>query len=466
MPDLRDSVIAPRLMSGTSDDWQTEARRLLALAWPVALVSLNWTLLQVTDIIVVGLTGTHEVAGFGASRAIMFITLVAAIGWLSGVLVTASRADGAGDLAETGQVLRRGLLLGSTIGLVGMALLWLGADQALRLLGVAEGVRPLAADVVRIMALAFPAQLLVIAASNFLEGISQPRKVMAVNLTILPLNAVLAWALATGALGLPQMGARGAAFATVISVWIGAALMIRSARHTAAGRNRGAENFSHSAWKAAMPGAWALAKFGFVPAISSALELAGFSWLIALSTQLGDVTTHAFQIVFSIHNMTFSFALGLGSAAGVRVGNAVGEGVGQEARRRTLIAAGLAAGVLGVLAVLLLLFGGVVSGLFPATVAVGPLAAAMFTIWAPFIVFDGLQVVFMFALRSLGDQVAAGLNAILSFFIITGASGALLVAMGWGASALVWASGLGMLAAAALNGGRFWRVSSPAHPRN
>ena len=72
----------------------------------------------------------------------------------------------------------------------------------------------------------------------------------------------------------------------------------------------------------------------------------------------------------------------------------------------------------------------------------------------------------MFALRSLGDQVAAGLNAILSFFVITGASGALLVAMGWGASALVWASGLGMLAAAALNGSRFWRVSSPARPRN
>jgi MATE family multidrug resistance protein len=448
-------------MPGTSEDWGVEARRLMALAWPVMLVSLNWTLLQVTDIIVVGFAGTHEVAGFGASRAITFITLVAAIGWLSGILVTASRADGAGDLPETGHVLRRGLLLGVAIGLAGMVLLWLGAGQALRLLGVAEAVRPLAVDVVRIMALVFPAQMMVIAAANFLEGISQPRKVMAVNLSILPLNAMLAWALATGALGLPQMGARGAALATVISVWIGAALMIRSARHTSAGSNRGAENFSLSAWKAAMPGAWALAKFGIVPAISSALELAGFSWLIALSTQLGDVTTHAFQIVFSIHNMTFSFALGLGSAAGVRAGNAVGEGAPHEARRRTLIAAGLAAAVLGVLATFLLLFGGAVSGLFPATVAVGALAAAMFTVWAPFIVFDGLQVVFMFALRSLGDQVAAGLNAILSFFLITGGSGALLVAMGWGASALVWASGLGMLAAAALNGSRFWLVSSP-----
>lgn len=448
-------------MTGTEENWRVEAQRLMALAWPVVLVSLNWTLLQVTDVVVVGLTGTHEVAGFGASRAITFITLVSAIGWLSGVLVYASRADGAGDLPETGHVLRRGLLLGVVIGLIGMVLLWLGAGLALRLLGVAEAVRPLAADVVRIMALVFPAQMIIIAASNFLEGISQPRRVMVVNLSILPLNAVLAWALATGALGLPQMGARGAALATAISVWIGAIAMTHAARRSFGSDGRGTRDFSLAAWKAAIPGAWTLAKFGFVPAIASALELAGFSWLIALSTQLGDVTTHAFQIVFSIHNVTFSFALGLGSAAGVRAGNAVGEGVPEAARRRTLIAAAIAATVLGALAFILLAFAGFVSGVFPATVAVTTLTAAMLVVWAPFIIFDGLQVVFMFALRSLGDQVAAGLNAVMSFFLITGGSGALLVAMGWGAQALVWASGLGMLAAAALNGGRFWQISSP-----
>ena len=41
---------------------RAETLRLLALAWPVMLTSLNWTLLQVTDVMVVGLVSTEEVA--------------------------------------------------------------------------------------------------------------------------------------------------------------------------------------------------------------------------------------------------------------------------------------------------------------------------------------------------------------------------------------------------------------------
>ena len=53
-----------------------ETRRILALAWPVMLTSLNWTILSVTDIVVVGLTGTDQVAALGASRALTFVTIV------------------------------------------------------------------------------------------------------------------------------------------------------------------------------------------------------------------------------------------------------------------------------------------------------------------------------------------------------------------------------------------------------
>jgi hypothetical protein len=53
--------------------------------------------------------------------------------------------------------------------------------------------------------------LVIVAASFFLEGVSRPRRVTVVNLSILPLNALLAWALSGGQLGLPVMGAVGAA---------------------------------------------------------------------------------------------------------------------------------------------------------------------------------------------------------------------------------------------------------------
>lgn len=439
-----------------------ETRRLLALAWPVVLTSLNWTLLQVTDVMVVGLVATEEVAALGASRALGFVGIVAGLSWLSGVLVMASRADGAGDLPRTGGVLREGLVLGLLLGVAIGGLFLVAAEPLLALVGVAADRIDESARVVRAFAIAFPFQLVNVAAAFFLEGVSRPGRVAAVNLSVLPVNAVLAWALSAGHLGLPALGAVGAALATSIASLLGAAGMVASALTLPRARTREVRRIDRAAWAGVPRGVVALAAFGLVPAIASGLELAGFSILIALSTQLGDVAAHAFQIVFSIHNVTFAIAIGLGSAAGVRAGNAVGEGQPAAAIPRTLIAVGLAIGALGLLVLILRATAPGIVALFPATAPVHVLGTAMLAVWAPFIVFDGIQVVLMYALRSLGDQVVAGVNSILAYFIVSGGLGWWLVHQGMGPMALVWASGLGMVAAAVLHGGRFalmgWRL--------
>ncbi len=437
---------------------RAEIRRILALAWPVVLTGLNWTILHVTDVIVVGLVGTHEVAALGASRTLTFIGIVVALGWLTGVLVFSSRADGAKDLPATGAVLRQGLVLGGILGLISGALLFVFALPMLRGVGVDPGIAPKAARVVQTMAIAYPFQLIIVAASFFLEGVSRPRRVMAVNLSILPLNAVLAWILATGQFGLPQFGAVGAASATVIATIVGAIAMTAAAFTLPRAKERGVRDWSDLGTPEMWRGVRRLLAFGAVPAVASGLELAGFSILIALSTQLGEATTHAFQIVFSVHNVTFAFALGLGSAAGVRAGNAVGEGVPAQAGPRTGIAAILAALILGLLALPLTFTPVLIVSGFPASAEVATLAALMLAVWAPFILFDGLQVVFVYALRSLGDQVVAGINGVLAFFLLTGAIGLWTVHHGWGPMGLVWASGRGMIAAAVLNGGRLWWI--------
>jgi len=436
-----------------------ETARLLGLSWPVMLTSLNWTLLQITDVMVVGLVSTEEVAALGASRALGFVGIVTGLAWLSGVLVMAARADGAGDLPRTGGVLREGLVLGLLLGLAIGALFLVAAEPLLGLIGVAADRIDESARVVRAFAIAYPFQLVNVAAAFFLEGVSRPRRVTVVNLSVLPINAVLAWALAGGHLGLPAMGAVGAALATSMASLLGAVGMVASALTLPRAAPRELRRFDRAAWASVPRGAWALASFGLVPAIASGLELAGFSILIALSTQLGDAAAHAFQIVFSIHNLTFSIALGLGSAAGVRAGNAVGEGQPHDAVHRTLIAVLLAIVALGAGALLLAIGARSIVLLFPATAAVQALAGTMLAVWAPFIIFDGVQVVLVYALRSLGDQVAAGINSILAFFIVSGGLGWWLVHAGLGPMALVWGSGAGMLAAALLHGGRFGVIS-------
>jgi len=436
-----------------------ETRRILSLAWPVMLTSLNWTILHVTDVVVVGLAGTEEVAALGASRSLTFVAIVAGLAALSGVLVHVSRADGAGDLQRTGAVLREGLVLALVLGMSAGLALFLFAAPMLAGLGVAEGLVPRSARVVQVMALCFPFQLVIVAASFFLEGVSRPRRVTIVNLAILPVNALLAWALSGGHLGLPALGAVGAAAATAIASALGAVGMVLAAWTLPRAGLRGVRDLSAAAWRGVPAGAARLAAFGIVPAIASGLELAGFSILIALSTRLGDAAAHAFQLVFSIHNVTFSVALGLGSAAGVRVGNAVGEGVAEQAFRRTMIAASVAAMLTGLLALALVMARAGIVALFPATPEVHLLALAMVPLWAPFILFDGVQVVFVYALRSLGDQVVAGGNSIIAFFLVTGGAGWWLVHLGAGLTGLVYASGIGMVAATLLHGSRFLLIS-------
>lgn len=437
---------------------RAEARRILALAWPIVLTGLNWTLMQVIDVAVVGQYGTDELAALGASRTLTWIAVVLGISSLTGVLVYTAQADGGRRLAETGDNLRAGLMLGLALGTAIAAILGLGAYPLLRLIGVEPALLAPSAPVVEAMALAFPAQLAFFAASYFLEGISRPRRVMIVNLGMLGVNAVLAWAWVGGHLGFPALGAVGAAYATAVASWLGAGAMILFAWTVSDAAERGVRDLSAPALKRAARGVPRLLWFGTVPAIAASLELAGFAWLIVLSTRLGNDVAASFQAMLALHNLLFAIAYGFASAAGVRVGNAVGAGERDQAWPRALIAAGLSVAVIGILSLFLVLFSKTAMLPFSDDPAVLEAGAAMLAIMASFLIFDGLQYLFGAGLRSLNEQVWAGVNGIIGFFVVTGGLGWVLVSSGWGANGLAWAAAMGMLVTAVLQFGRFYYV--------
>ncbi|WP_231639198.1 MATE family efflux transporter [Sphingomonas profundi] len=451
-------------MRPTRHEIAAEARRILALAWPVMLTSLNWTLMQLIDVAVVGHAGTTQLGFLAAGRSLTFVTIVMGLAALSGVLVFSARADGAGDLPATGAWLRRGLLFALVLGLPCMAVLLLFAAPLLHLIGVPGAIAAGGAPVARAMAFAYPFQFVQIAASYFLEGVSRPRRVMIVNVATLPLNALLAWAWAGGHLGLPAMGAVGAVLATSLVSALGAAGMLLSVWTLPGAAVRTVRDLSPAAWAAAWRGVPALFRFGLVPAIASGLELFGFTWLIVLSTKLGAVPAAAFQTVFSLHNFAFAMALGFGSAAGVRVGNAVGAGEIAAALPRGLIAAALAVAAMALVGLVFWLFGPLLVRPFSNDPAVVRLTASLLVLMAPFMWFDGVQVVCVYALRSLGDQVAAGVNGVIAYFVVTGGVGSLLVARGFGPAALIYAFIAGVVAAALLQGGRLLVVSGRMRP--
>ena len=444
-------------MQPRRSDTAAEAWHILGLAWPVMLTSLNWTLMQLIDVAIVGhagagRAGTEQLGYLAAGRTLTFITILMGLAALSGVLVFASRADGAGRLAETGEWLRRGLLFGLALGLPCLIVLFCFALPLLRLVGVPADIAggAGAARVTQALALAYPFQFVQIAVSFFLEGVSRPRRVMVINLITLPLNALLAWAWADGHLGLPAMGAVGAVLATSLVSVVGAAGMLIAAWTLPDAAARNVRDLSPAAWRGALRGVPAMFRFGLVPAIGTGLELFGYAWLIILSTRLGAVPAAALQTVFALHNFAFSMALGFASAAGVRVGNAIGAGERQRVLPRILIATGLTVLAMGLVGLAFWWIGGSLVRPFSDDPVVVALSAGLLVLVAPFIWLDGVQLVAVYALRSLGHQIAAGANGVVAFFVVTGGLGTLFVRYGYGTRGLIYAFIAGIAIAAIL----------------
>ncbi len=441
---------------------RAEARRIGALAWPIILTSLNWTLMHLIDVAFVGLAGTDELSALAAGRVVFFVAIVLLLGGMTGIIVFTSRAEGANDKPRTGGLWREALLIALLFGVPVAIVTALFAEPLLAMTGVAPDLVKPGADVLRAMMIGLPGQTGAIAFSFYLEGVSRPRRVLLVNLASLPINAVLAWALVLGHLGLPALGAVGAALATAFaSLFVAIAMAIMGWTLPDADA-RGIRRMDMAAWLAAVRGLPALVRFGAMPGFAAGMEVVGFSWLMVLSTRMGAATAGGFQVMLSLHNIGYALALGLGSAAGVRVGNAVGAGEMATVRPRTLIACALSLVVMGALVIVYLIANRPIVAALTADPAVAREAVVMLVILAPFILFDGLQAIFLSALRSLGDQVAAGINGIIGFFIVMALAGWFFWHWSWGAAGLALAAAIGMVAAAALQAARFMWVTRPS----
>ena len=441
-------------------DW-TEARRLIALAWPVTLTNLQWILLNLTDTALVGQYSTQALGHLSAGRVVTYVSIVMVIAMLSGILVFAARAEGERDRPAAGDALRQGLAFAALLAFVSTAALLLLAGPLMRWAGVAPDLQAGGAAYVRTMALAYPPQFLFLAASYWLEGLSRPRVAMWINITTLPLNGLLSWLLIFGHGPWPPMGATGAALGTALSVSAAALAVVAWIRRMPDARAyRVRDIFTLGSLRRGWREGLELRRFGVMPGIAGGLELAGFSILVALSTGFGAAPAGAFQTAIAFHNLSLAASLGLGSAAGVRVGNAIGAGERHLVRRRGLIAAGLALATLLLFTAIFHLGAPWLAPLVSNDPEVVALGAVMLARMALFLPFDGVQLVFLFALRSLGDQVAAGALSITSFFLLSGGLGWWLVKRaGAGPMALVDALILGMVAAALLLGGRFlWKA--------
>ncbi|WP_170359258.1 MATE family efflux transporter [Ruegeria arenilitoris] len=304
--------------------------RVLKIAVPIVLSNATVPILGAVDTGVVGQMGLAAPIGAVGMGAVILSAIYWIFGFLRmGTTGLAAQARGAGDTAETGALLMRGLLLGGAAGLffilTQVGLFW----GAFALSPASPEVEALTQDYLQIRIWGAPATIALFAVTGWLIAIEQTRGVFLLQVWMNGLNILLdLWFV----LGL-GWGVEGVALATLIAEWTGLALGLYLCR----------EAFTGNQWRdwPRIFDAARLRRMMQVNAdimIRSVLLTGAFTTFLFVGSDLGDVNLAANQVLLQFLEIT-AFALdGFAFSAEALVGSAVGARNRSQVRRASIMA--------------------------------------------------------------------------------------------------------------------------------
>jgi MATE family multidrug resistance protein len=196
-------------------------RRALNLALPLVIANATIPILGAVDTAVVGQHGLAAPIGAVGLGAIILTSIYWIFGFLRmGTTGLVAQARGAGEVAETGALLMRGIMIGAAAGLVFVvaqaAVFW----GAFRLAPASAEVEALAQRYLAIRIWGAPAAISIYALTGWLIAMERARSVLILQLAMNGINVVLDLLFVLGF----GWGVAGVAAATLIAEWSGVLL--------------------------------------------------------------------------------------------------------------------------------------------------------------------------------------------------------------------------------------------------
>ncbi|OCC03035.1 MATE family efflux transporter [Labrys sp. WJW] len=438
---------------GGHQSWSREALETLILAWPLILTNLVELALTTTNLILVGELGSQAIAAVTLANNLFFFFAIIGLGVVTAVAPMVASALGAGD--GSGRDIRRtvqqGLWTSLIVSIPGLACLMNGEWIMLQL-GQNPEIARHASQYLGGLAWSLPAFVGYIALRSAAAAMGQPRAAMWSALAGIIINAVLAWGLTFGHLGLPALGVSGPGIATTIATWI---FFLLLAAFLAFSRPFRHYQLFQNLWRPDWERLWQIFRLGVPIAVTLAFEVTVFNAAAFLMGRIGETDLAAHGIAIQIASISFMVPLGLGQAATVRVGLAYGAGDQHAISRSGWTAYVLGVGFMCAAAAFMLIAPHLLIGRFidladPVNADVVA-RASLFLIFAGlFQITDGAQVVAAGMLRGLHDTVIPMLFAAIGYWVAGLPLGILLgFHFGWGGAG-IWAGLVSGLTAVAV----------------
>ncbi len=436
------SVPSPALVA------PSEWKALVRLALPLSLAQGGQALMGLVDTAVLGRLSPEAQGGAGLASSFVFMVSFFGMGVMMALDPLVSQAVGAGDSKRAREHYWQGVWLSFITSFI-LVLLCLPLPVISTRFGVTDDVAQEAATYLKFRLAGIPFTLLFVAARSYLQGQGKTGPAVWAMLVANVANLILDIVLVFGFGPVPALGTAGAAIATTLCIALQFLILSRSFGVAPHGVSR-ALNWSEIKKVAAVGlpiGAHLIAEAGV-------FTLAGF-----LSSRLGNVSSAAHQVALSWGSFSFSFAVGVGSAAATRVGWAIGRGESHLARKVGLTAFGVGALFMSVCSLLFLLAPGPLARLLTSEEVV-PLAVQLFVVLAVFQISDGIQAVGAGALRGAGDtQFAFWANVVGHWGVGFPLALVLGVYGNQGVIGIWWGLSAGLTAVAVALFSRFWFIS-------
>ncbi len=298
-------------------------RAFLLVALPITAQALMASSRTVFDVFMTSSLGFEEVAVVGYGSRIVFILILLVLGICNGAGVVVAQFYGGGSEARARDAIGTTVLLSFAISAVGFGLVvalsgplaaWSSDDPAIRALAL-DYLIPAAAMVLP-YSLAFGLAV-------GLRSVGRPGLATAAAVVGLLANVFLNWVLIFGNLGAPALGVRGAAYASVLSFAVEAAVVAVCAMAF----------FDRRLFSPVrLPGylnadtARKVLRVGLPIAAGSVIWAVGIFMYSVITAQAGPQALAVLGLVTPIESMAIAVMIGLSSTTNVIVGHALGRG--------------------------------------------------------------------------------------------------------------------------------------------
>ncbi len=396
------------------DVFKDELRPTMRLAGPLVLAEIGWMSMALVDTMMVGRVSPEAIGAVSIGGILFYTVAIFGSGLMLGLDTLVSQAFGAGNVEDCHRSLLNSIYLSMVLAPMLMAAVWM-LIPFLRSFGINPAVLHDAIPYLKALVWSTWPLLLYFTLRRYLQGMNLVKPVMFALVTANLVNASGNWMLIYGHLGAPAMGAEGSGWATCVSRFYMALVLVC---YTLYHDRKGGTGLARVSLAPDFARIQRLISLGLPAALQISLEVGVFAAATALVARLDAISLAAHQIALNIASFTYMVPLGVASAAAVRVGQALGRGDVEAAGRSGWTAVLLGGAFMFCAGLALLLFPRLIVRVFTPNAAVIKTGVSLLAVAAFFQLFDGLQTVATGALRGAGDTRSPMISHLVAYWFV------------------------------------------------